>query len=83
MSQSITLELPDEVDRALQEEAARTGKSAEQVAIEWIGSHVEGPVRGSADALLASHGVWSMTPDERAQIERMIEEERLLEENRP
>ncbi len=83
MSQLITLKLPDEVDRALQEEAARTGKSTEQVAIEWIGSHVDSPLRGSADALLSSHGAWSMAADERAQIEQMIEEERLLEENRP
>ena len=83
MSQEITLRLPDEVDRALHDEAARTGKSTEQVAIEWIGSRIESPPRGSADALMSFHGVWSMAPDERAQIERMIEEERLLEENRP
>lgn len=83
MSQEITLKLPDEVDRALHDEAARTGKSTEQVAIEWIGSHVAGHPRGSADALMSSHGAWSMAPDERAQIEEMIEEERLLEEGRP
>jgi len=81
MSQSITLKLPDDVDRALHIEAARSGKSLEEVALEWIGSHTEKLRCGSADALMSSHGAWSMTPDERTQIEQMIEEERLLEED--
>ncbi|MGE0377143.1 MAG: hypothetical protein AB7I48_18025 [Planctomycetaceae bacterium] len=75
MSQSITLTLPDEVDRALQDEAVRSGRSPEQVALEWIQSNVARPPRGSAEALLLSHGAWSMTPDEQARIERIIEEE--------
>jgi len=77
---SLTLDLPDELDQALQSEAARTGKSREQVALEWIGSH-HLPTRGSAEAMLSSHGAWSMTPEERSRIERIIEEERLLEES--
>jgi len=81
MSQSITLQLPDDVDRALHNEAARSGKSPEEVALEWIGSHTEKWRCGGADALMSSHGAWSMTPDERTRIERMIEEERLLEED--
>jgi plasmid stability protein len=83
MSQSITLKLPDEVDRALQIEAARSGRSPEQVALEWIESNIAKPTRGSAEALLLSHGAWSMTPDEQARIERLIEEDRLLEEHSP
>lgn len=42
-------------------------------------SRVAPPRRGSAEALMASHGTWSMDPDEREEIERMIEEERLGE----
>jgi hypothetical protein len=81
MSQSITLNLPEDVDRALQNEAVRSGRSPEQVALEWITSHATEPPRGSAEALLLSHGAWSMPPDELARIERMIEEDRLLEED--
>ncbi|MEX0703375.1 MAG: hypothetical protein WD069_14870 [Planctomycetales bacterium] len=81
MSRQLTLDLPEEVDRALRAEAARRGKSPAQVAIEWIESRVAAPRRGSAEALMASHGTWSMTPQERIMIERMIEEERLLEDD--
>ncbi|MEX0718546.1 MAG: hypothetical protein WD066_18280 [Planctomycetaceae bacterium] len=78
----MTLDLPEEVDRALRAEAARTGKSPSQVALECIESRVAAPRRGSADALMLSHGAWSMDPDERESIERMIEESRLLEVDR-
>ena len=81
MPRSLTLDLPEDLDRALQGEATRTGKSREQIALEWIGSHVEAPSRGSVDALMASFGAWSMTPEERVRIEQMIEQERLLEES--
>jgi hypothetical protein len=79
MSRVLTLDLPDGVDHALQEAAARSGKTAEELAVEWIGSHLSHPPRGSAEALMMSFGAWSMTPEERARIERMIEEDRLLE----
>lgn len=82
MTRSLTLDLPEEIDQALQSEAARTGKSREQVALEWIGSH-QPPARGSAEALLSSHGAWSMTSEERCRIEQMIEEERLLGDDSP
>jgi hypothetical protein len=80
MSRLLKIDLPEEVDRALQEEAARTGKSPEQVALEWIEDHVETLSRGGREALMAMFGGWSMTAEERAQIEQMIEEERLLQE---
>lgn len=78
MARQLTLDLPEQVNQALQKEAARTGKSPEQVALEWIEPRMQPPARGSVDAILPSYGAWSMTPEERAQIERMIEEERLL-----
>lgn len=83
MPRQLTLDLPEEVDRALHKEAARTGKSPEQVALEWIEARIGSPPRGSAEALMLSYGTWSMTPEEQARITRMIEEERLLEEDRP
>ena len=79
MSLHLILDLPDDVEHALQREAARTGKTLEQVAIEWMEAHAEAPLRGSAEALMRSHGTWSMTPDERTRIEKRIEEERLME----
>jgi hypothetical protein len=78
MSRLPTLNLPDQVDRALKDEAARTGKSTQEVALDWIGPHVPRPVRGSVDALMPSLGAWSMTPAERAAIEQMIGDGRLL-----
>lgn len=80
MSRTLSLELPEQVERALVEEAARTGKSREQIALEWIESRLEQSPRGSVDAILPSYGAWSMTPEERAEIERTIEEDRLLED---
>jgi hypothetical protein len=82
MTRSLTLDLAEEIDQALQSEAARTGKSREQVALEWIGSR-RLPPRGSAEALLSSLGTWSMTPEERSRIEQIIEEERLPEDCSP
>ena len=79
MTRQLTLDLPEEVDQALQAEAARAGKSPEQLALEWIESRINPPPRGSVDAVLPSYGAWSMTPEERKEIERMIEEDRLLE----
>lgn len=80
MARLLTLNLPEDVDRALQQEALRSGKPPEQVALEWMVSHVDIPQRGSGEALMRSHGTWSMTPEERGQIERAIEEERLLQD---
>ena len=82
MSRQLTLDLPDEVDQALQTEAARAGKLPEEVVLEWIESRIKPPRRGSAEALMLSHGTWSMTPEEHARIEREIEEDRLLEAER-
>lgn len=79
MVRQLTLDLPEEIDRALQTEAARAGKSAAQLALEWIESRIHPPPRGSVDAILPSFGAWSMTPEERKKIERMIKEDRLLD----
>lgn len=50
-------------------EAARTGKSLEQIALDWIAQHIQQPQRGSAATLLPFFGAWSMTSEERARIE--------------
>lgn len=81
MSQTLTLDLPDDVFDALKKEAARTGKSLEQVAKEWMAQHAQQPRRGSTEALQPFFGAWAMTPEERAKIERMIDEERHKERN--
>lgn len=80
MARIMTLEIPDEIDQGLGEAARRAGKSREQVALEWIGNHVQKCQRGTVGALMPFYGAWTMTPEERAHIEQMIEEERLLEE---
>jgi hypothetical protein len=80
MARALTLDLPEDVERALDNEASRTGKSREQVALEWIEAHVPNVPKGSAEALMKSCGAWSMTSEERSRVEHMIEEERLLEE---
>ena len=78
MSQMLQLEMPDEVYQALESEARSLGKSPEQLALEWLRDHARQPVRGSVDAIMPSFGAWKMTPDERAAIERMIDEQRHL-----
>jgi hypothetical protein len=77
----MTLDIPESVERALESEAARTGKSPEEVALQLIESNLQKPRRGTIDAVLPWFGAWSMTPEERARIERMIAEERLLGED--
>lgn len=81
MTRIMTLEIPNEIDQGLRDEAQRTGKTREQVALEWIGGHVQRSQRGTVGTLMPFYGVWSMTPEEQTHIEQMIEEERLLEEN--
>jgi hypothetical protein len=80
MKKTLILEIPDDVFQALKEEAARTGKPLERIALERITLQAS-QRRGSAEALQPFFGAWSMSPDERADIERMIEEERHLEDN--
>lgn len=82
MGQTLTLDLPDEVVQALKKEATRTGKTPEQVAKEWIAQLAQQPRYGSAEALEPFFGAWIMTPEERARIERMIDEERHREEGK-
>ena len=43
-------------------------------------TRAEEPRRGSAEAILPFCGAWQMDPEERARIEREIEEMRLVEE---
>lgn len=43
-------------------------------------THGVGPRRGSAEAILPFCGAWKMSPEERARIEREVEEMRLVEE---
>jgi len=81
MKQVLRLEIPDEIYQALQREAATTDKSLEQVALEWIAQRAQAPKHGSVDALMPFYGAWRMTPEERAHIEQMIDEERHMEEN--
>ncbi len=82
MKQTLTLEIPDKVLQTLNREAARVGKSLETVALECITQHVQQPRRGSVEALSPFFGAWSMSAEERAKIERAIDEERHLEECR-
>ena len=82
MKQTLILQIPDEIHQVLKEEATKAGKSLEQIALECIAQHTERPQRGSVDALRPFFGAWSMTSEERAQIEQMIDKERLLEENK-
>jgi len=81
MKQILTLEIPDEVYQALEQEATTSDKSPEQVALEWIAEHAHPPKRGSVDALMPFYGVWHMTPGERTQIEQMLDEERHMQED--
>ena len=76
MTHKLTLDVPDNVYRVLQKQAVAVGKSVEQVTLEHVARQATPPERGSVDALMPFYGAWQMAPDERAQIERMIEEER-------
>ncbi len=78
MKQTLTLEVPDDVYEALQKEAAKTGKSLEQLALDWLSQQAR---RGRVEALRSFFGAWQMTPEERARIEKMLDEERHVEEN--
>ncbi|HLI47182.1 MAG TPA: hypothetical protein VKV18_00625 [Chthonomonas sp.] len=77
MPKTLMLEVPNEVYQALQQEAAKTGKSPEQLAVEWLALKSN---RGKAEALQPFFGAWQMASDERARIEEMLDEERHLEE---
>ncbi len=79
MKQSLTLEIPDDVYHVLQQEAAKTGKSLEQLALNWITEHSR---LGRVEALMPFFGAWRMTAEERASLEQMIEAERHLEEDK-
>ncbi|HLH78731.1 MAG TPA: hypothetical protein VKV29_00440 [Chthonomonas sp.] len=78
MPKTLVLEVPNEVYQALQQEAAKTGKAPEQLAAEWLALQSN---RGKAEALRPFFGAWQMAPDERAHIEKMLDEERHLEED--
>jgi len=79
MTRTLTLEIPEDVERALQEEADRTGASYEQFVTTWLRQRAKPPQRGTVDAIMPYFGALSMAPEEREKIERMIEEERLLQ----
>lgn len=78
MKQTLTLEIPDDVYEALRQEAAKTGKSLEQLALDWLSQQAR---RGRVEALKPFFGAWQMPPEERTRIEKMLDEERHLEEN--
>ncbi len=80
MTHKLTIELPENVYRAIQERAAAAGKSVEQVTLEHMAHEARPPERGSVDALMPFFGAWQMAPNERAQIEQMIDDERCLED---
>jgi hypothetical protein len=80
MSRTLTLQMPDEIDRSVEQEAARTGQSRESVVLSWLRERVAEPERGTVAAIMPSFGAWQMSPEERLQIERMIQEERSLED---
>jgi hypothetical protein len=85
MDKTLTLRIPHNVVTALEEEARRTDKSLEEVAIEWISRHAhELPEQrpGSVDAFLPFFGAWEMTSGEREEIARIIERERHMEDDR-
>jgi hypothetical protein len=75
MKQTLTLEIPDDVYQALQQEADQTGKSLERLALDWLSQQAR---RGRVETLMPFFGAWRMTPEERAQIEKMLDEERHL-----
>ena len=81
MSQTLTLELPDEVYQAIRKEANAHNKTVEQVALDWMSQHVTPcqdtkPRRGSVEAILPFLGAWKMTTEERERIEREIYQDR-------
>jgi len=78
MKQTLTLEIPEDIYQALQKEAAKTGKSLEQLALEWLSQHAR---RGRLEALMPFFGAWHMSPEERTRIEQMLDQERHMEEN--
>ena len=80
MSQTLQLEIPDDVYQALEEHARSLEKAPEQLALEWLQEHACQPVRGSVDAIMPYFGAWKLTPEERAEIERAIYEDRHREE---
>ncbi len=79
MTHKLTLDVPDNVYQVLQKQASAAGKSVEQVTLEHVAHQATPPEHGSVDALMPFSGAWQMAPDERAEIEQMIEEERYLE----
>ena len=76
MTHKLTLDIPDDVFQILRKQATETGKSVEQVTLERVAQQATPPERGSVDALMPFCGTWQMAPEERASVERMIEEER-------
>lgn len=78
MKQSLTLNIPSDVYQTLTREATKTGKSLEEIALSWIIHHSR---LGRVETLMPSYGAWKMAPEERTQIERLIDAERHVEEN--
>ena len=81
MSQTLTLELPEDMYQALQKEANVQKKTLEQVALDWMAQRIK-PRRGSVEAIMPFYGAWQMAPEERVRIEREIYEDRHREVER-
>jgi len=81
VSRSLILDISDDIEQSLDQEARLTGKSREEVAKTWLRQHVPPPERGTLAAILPSFGVWAMSAEERLQIEQMIQSERDIEDD--
>ena len=75
MQQTLKLEIPEEMYKALRKEAQAKRKTVEQVALDWISEHAPSR-KGSMEAIMPFLGSWQMTPEERARIEQKIDEDR-------
>ena len=78
MKQTLTLEIPDDLYQTLQKEADKTGKPLEEIILSWITQQAH---RGRVESLMPFFGSWNMSPEERTKIERLIDEERHLQES--
>ncbi|MCH8295879.1 hypothetical protein IH992_32780 [Candidatus Poribacteria bacterium] len=79
MNQTLTLAVPDRVYKVLWQEAQTQKKTVEQVALDWMAQRIT-PSKGSVEAIMPFFGSWEMTSEERARIEREIDEDRHREE---
>jgi diketogulonate reductase-like aldo/keto reductase len=81
MNQTLTLQVPNEIYKVLQDEAESQRKTVEQVVLDWMAQRAS-PRQGSLEAITPFFGAWKMTPEERTEIEHEIDKSRHQEEDR-